>query len=355
MSYEVLIEPLGVTVEVEEGQTILDAALRQGVYLPHACGHGLCGTCKVDILEGDIEIGDEASPFALMDFERDEGKGLTCCCKPLSDLVIEADVEEEPDAQYIPVKDYTGTVVKLEKLTPRILGVFLEVEGDGLEFQSGQYANLHIPGLDTPRPFSMAQSPSEKNIIEFDIALIQGGEATTWIHEKLRVGDKLDFSGPYGHFFIRTSDPKPLLFFGGGSGLSSPKSMVLDLLESGDKREIILFQGARNLQELYYRDLFLDLERKHDNFTYIPGLSGPDIEAEWDGATGFVHDVAIEHFSGRFEGYRAYMCGPPPMIDACITALIRGRVFEKDMFMEKFLTAADGATEKTKSPLFKNI
>jgi len=163
-------------------------------------------TCKVDILEGDIDIGDEASPFALMDFERNEGKGLTCCCKPLSDLVIEADVEEEPDAQNIPVQDYTGTVVKLEKLTPRILGVFLEIEGDGLEFQSGQYANLHVPGLDTPRPFSMAQSPNEKNIIEFDIALIPNGEATTWIHENLKVGDKLDFSAPYGHFFIRTSD-----------------------------------------------------------------------------------------------------------------------------------------------------
>jgi len=141
--------------------------LRQGVYLPHACGHGLCGTCKVDILEGDIDIGDEASPFALMDFERDEGKALTCCCTPTSDLVIEADVEEEPDAQNIPVQDYTGKVVRLEKLTPRILGIFLEVEGDGVEFQSGQYANLHIPGLDTPRPFSMAQSPNEKNILEF--------------------------------------------------------------------------------------------------------------------------------------------------------------------------------------------
>ena len=350
-----MIEPLGITIEVEEDQTILDAALRQGVYLPHACGHGLCGTCKVDVLEGDIDIGDEASPFALMDFERDEGKGLTCCCKPLSDLVIEADVEEEPDARNIPVQDYTGTVVKLEKLTPRILGVFLEIEGDGLEFQSGQYANLHIPGLDTPRPFSMAQSPNEKNIIEFDIALVEGGEGTTWIHENLKVGDKLDFSAPYGHCFIRASDPRPLLFFGGGSGLSSPKSMVLDLLESGDKREIVLFQGARNLKELYYSDLFTELECKHDNFTYVPALSGPDIEEEWEGATGFVHDVATEHFSGKFEGYRAYMCGPPPMIDACITALIRGRVFEQDMFMEKFLTAADGATQKTKSPLFKNI
>lgn len=201
----------------------------------------------------------------------------------------------------------------------------------------------------------MAQSPNEKNILEFDIALIPGGEGTTWIHEKLRVGEKLGFSAPYGHFFLRRSDRKPMLFFAGGSGLSSPKSMILDLLESGDKREIVLFQGARNLKELYYRDLFLELERLHDNFTYVPGLSGPDIEEEWEGATGFVHDVAIEKFGGEFEGYRAYMCGPPPMIDACITALIRGRVFEKDMFMEKFFTAADGASDTKKSPLFKNI
>jgi phenol hydroxylase P5 protein len=131
--------------------------------------------------------------------------------------------------------------------------------------------------------------------------------------------------------------------------------MILDLLQRGDKREIVLFQGARNLKELYYRDLFLELERQHDNFTYVPGLSGPDIEREWNGATGFVHDVAMEYFSGKFEGYRAYMCGPPPMIDACITTLMRGRVFEKDMFMEKFLTAADGVAVKAKSPLFKNI
>ncbi len=355
MAFAVTIEPLGVTIEVEDDQTILDAALRQGVYLPHACGHGLCGTCKVDVLEGDVDIGDEASPFALMDFERDEGKALTCCCTPTSDLVVEADVEEEPDAQNIPVQDYTGKVVRLEKLTPRILGIFLEVEGNGVEFQSGQYANLHIPGLEKPRPFSMAQSPNEKNILEFDIALIEGGEGTTWIHENLKVGDTLDFSAPYGHFFIRKSDPRPLLFFGGGSGLSSPKSMLLDLLESGDTREITLFQGARNLKELYYKDLFEELERKHENFTYVPGLSGPDIEEEWEGATGFVHDVAIEKFNGKFEGYRAYMCGPPPMIDACITALMRGRVFEKDMFMEKFLTAADGTSKQKKSPLFKNI
>ena len=92
MTYEVTVEPTGDVIEVEEGQTILDAALRAGVYLPHACGHGLCATCKVDVLEGEIEHG-EASPFALMDMERDEGKCLACCATPTSDLTIEADID----------------------------------------------------------------------------------------------------------------------------------------------------------------------------------------------------------------------------------------------------------------------
>jgi phenol hydroxylase P5 protein len=131
--------------------------------------------------------------------------------------------------------------------------------------------------------------------------------------------------------------------------------MVLDLLESGDTREIILFQGARNIEELYYKDLFEELDAKHANFTYVPGLSGPDIEPEWEGATGYIHEVAKEHMNNKFEGYRAYMCGPPVMIDACITMLMRGRLFEKDMFMEKFFSAADAESESKKSPLFKNI
>ena len=307
------------------------------------------------MLEGEVEIGEEASPFALLDFERAEGKCLTCCTVPESDLVIEADVEEEPDAKHIPVRDFVGTVVKLEKLTPRILGVFLQVENDEVDFQSGQYANLHIPGLDVPRPFSMAQSPNEKTLLEFDIALVPGGEGTTWIHNELKLGDTLEFSAPYGHFFLRTSDDKPMLFFAGGSGLASPKSMILDLLESGDQREIILFQGARNLEELYYKELFESLQKQYSNFTYVPGLSGPDIEPEWDGLTGYIHEAAKEKMNGKFEGYRAYMCGPPMMIDACITALMRGRLFEKDMFMEKFFNAADAEAESKKSPLFKNI
>ena len=93
MSYQVTIEPLGTTIEVEDGQTMLDAALRAGIYLPHACCHGLCGTCKVQVVDGEFEHG-AASPFALMDVEREEGRCLACCATPTSDVVIEADVDE---------------------------------------------------------------------------------------------------------------------------------------------------------------------------------------------------------------------------------------------------------------------
>jgi phenol hydroxylase P5 protein len=131
--------------------------------------------------------------------------------------------------------------------------------------------------------------------------------------------------------------------------------MVKDLLESGDEREIILFHGARNLEELFYHEEFEALEQKYPNFKYVPALSGPDVEAGWTGRTGFVHEVALDYMDGKFEGYKVYMCGPPPMIDACINACMKGRLFERDMYMEKFLTAADAEGEAKRSPLFKSI
>lgn len=353
MSYQVTIEPLGETIEVEEGQTLLDAALRAGVYLPHACGHGLCGTCKVEVLDGDIDHG-AASAFALMDMEREEGKCLACCAMPMSDMTIEADVEEDPDAKHHPVRDFVGVVSKIETLTPRIKSIFLAIENDGIEFQAGHYVNLLVPGLeDKPRAFSIASPPSEKNLIELNVALVEGGQATTWLHNELKVGDEIRFSGPYGRFYIRESAPEPMLFLAGGSGLSSPKSMILDLFERGETRPVTFIYGARNQNELYYRDLFEELAAEHTNFTYVPVLSDEPADSNWQGLRGFVHEAAKAHFNGKFGGHKAYMCGPPPMIDACITTLMQGRLFERDMFMENFYNQSSGAV--TKSPLFKNI
>ncbi len=351
--YEITVEPTGDVVVVEEGQTILDASLRQGVWLPFACGHGTCGTCKVQVLEGDVDVGN-ASPFALMDTERDEGKVLACCAIPESDAVIEADIDVDPDFLGYPIEDFQATVAAIEDLSPTIKGIIFELDHP-MRFQAGQYINLNLPGVEGARAFSIANKPSDNTILELHVRRVPDGAGTGYIHDQLQVGDELHVSGPYGQFFTRKSAPEDLIFIAGGSGLSSPQSMVLDLLEHGDTRRITLLQGARNLAELYNRELFEELAAQHENFTYVPALDNPLPEDKWEGFTGYVHEAAIDHFGGQFAGHKAYLCGPPPMIDAAITALMQGRLFERDIYMERFLTAADGADCATRSALFKKL
>ncbi|MCX7070664.1 MAG: phenol 2-monooxygenase domain-containing protein [Gammaproteobacteria bacterium] len=355
MSYRITIEPLGHSVEAAEGQTILDACLRAGVWLPHACCHGLCATCKVQVLDGDYEHGN-ASPFALMDFERDERKALACCATLQSDITIEADIDEDPDARHCPVRDFAGTVVVHETLSPTIKGIVIELDDpEGIDFQAGQYVQVKIPGEDQPRAFSLADRPSERRRIELNVRRVPNGKGTTWLHDGLKVGDRIELSGPYGRFFVRSSDPKPLLFMAGGSGLSSPRSMILDLLEQQEMRDIVLVYGARNRAELYYHEEFVALTHEYPNFIYVPALNEPTEACAWDGFKGFVHDAAMAHFSNDFRGWRAYLCGPPVMIEACIRTLMQGRLFERDIFTEKFLTSADGANASARSPLFRSI
>lgn len=351
MTYQLTIEPLGQTIEVEEGQTILEASLRHGIYLPHACGHGLCATCKVQVVDGEVDHGD-ATSFALMDFERESGQALACCARPNSDMVIEADIDEEPDAKNYPVQDYDATVTRVENLTPTIKGVWLKPDAR-MEFQAGQYINLNLPvNGGVRRAFSPASAPSCDEI-ELHVRLVEGGAGTTWIHQQLQAGERLSFSGPYGRFFVRESSPLPLIFLAGGSGLAGVLSMIEDLLEKGSARPMTLVYGQRSLAELYYHDRLTALAAQYPNFTYVPALSNEPDGSNWQGARGFVHDVAKAHFNGMFAGHRAYLCGPPVMIEACIKTLMQGRLFEKDIFTEKFVTAGDG--NQARSPLFKNV
>ena len=353
MSYELTIEPLGQTIEVEDGQSILDAALRAGIYLPHACCHGLCATCKVQVIDGEVDHG-EASTFALMDFEREEGKTLACCARLECDTVIEAEIDEDPDAQNLPVEDYTGTVVRLEALTPTVRGIWLKLDRP-IRFQAGQYINLEVAALGgQSRAFSLANPPGEADVVELNVRIVPGGQVTTWLHESLKVGDELKLSGPYGRFFVKKSANVPLIFMAGGSGLSSPKSMIVELLSEGCELPMTLVYGQRSRAELYYDDEFRELAAKHANFTYVPALSSEPDGSDWSGARGFVHEAAKAHFANDFRGHKAYLCGPPAMIEACISTLMQGRLFERDIYTEKFFSAAD-ASQQLKSPLFKNI
>lgn len=351
MSYQLRIEPLGQSIEVKPDQNILDACLRAGIWLPHACCHGLCATCKVQVLDGEVEHG-EASPFALMDFERDEGKTLACCATLQADTVIEADIDEDADAELIPVRDYIGTVTRIETLTPTIKGLFLRLDTP-IHFQAGQYINLHMPELGISRAFSLANAPSTDCEIELNVRIVPGGVGTEYLHNRLKVGDEITVAGPYGRFFVRASAQLPSIFMAGGSGLSSPRSMIHDLLNKNSNLPMTLIYGQRTRDELYYHEEFSGIAKQNPNFTYVPVLSNEPVDSDWDGMRGFVHDAAKAHFDNDFRGHKAYLCGPPLMIDACISTLMQGRLFERDIYTEKFISAADA--ERVRSPLFKAI
>ena len=350
MSYSLTIEPLGRTIEVNDGQTILDAALREGIYLPHACCHGLCATCKVQITDGEVDHG-QASNFALMDYEREEQKCLACCATLQSDVVIEADIDEEPDALNLPIDDFDGVVERIENLTPTIKGVWIRLDKP-MQFQAGQYVNLTVGELDA-RAFSLANSPSTGDLIELNIKQVPGGQITGYVHNDLKVGEHVKVVGPYGRFFTRKSAQLPLIFMAGGSGLSSPKSMIAELLEDDCTLPITLVYGARTRDELYDHDLFVQWTQKYPNFTYVPALSAVEEGDAWNGFRGFVHDAAKTQFDNDFRGHKAYLCGPPLMIESCISTLMQGRLFERDIYTEKFISAADA--QQVRSPLFKHL
>jgi phenol hydroxylase P5 protein len=357
MSYQLTFESTGQVLDVEDGQTILDAALRAGIYLPHACCHGLCATCKIAVTDGEVDHG-AASNFALMDYEREEGKALACCATLQSDVTIDAEIEDEPDALNLPVQDYRGTVSRLEALTPTVKGVWIKLDAPTqMVFQAGQYINLVVPGETQSRAFSIASLPSASGEIELNIRRVPGGVATGWVHDTLKSGDSVRFSGPYGRFFVRQTahqaEQLPYLFLAGGSGLSSPRSMILDLLEQGCQRQITLVNGARYQAELYHHEEFVALAAQYANFDYVPALSNEPEDSGWGGARGFVHDAAKAFFSNDFRGRKAYLCGPPLMIEACISTLMQGRLFERDIYTEKFISAADA--QQVRSPLFRNI
>jgi phenol/toluene 2-monooxygenase (NADH) P5/A5 len=347
-TFTISVEPLEREVECREDQAILDACLRAGVWLPHACTHGTCGTCKVQVLEGDVEHND-ASDFALLDFERTEGKALICVATPSSDVVIEADVEVEEGVTFHPVKDFTGSLVSIEDVARETRRLLIELD-DEIVFNPGQYVMVDVPGVGQTRSYSMANPPAEPGRIELQIRRSPGGLATDgWVFKTLEAGDPITLSGPYGRFFLREARSEPAILIGGGTGMAPLKSIVRHVLEGGLDHRLYLYQGARTQADLYDVDFYGQLEKAHpDQFTYRPCLS----EEQWDGAMGLVTDVVDADFESC-KWHTAYLCGPPPMVEAAIKTLMKKRLFPKDIFREDFFDASDKATGGVRSPLLK--
>ena len=349
-THNVTVEPTGRQISCREDQTLLDACLRNGIWMPHSCTHGTCATCKADLLDGVVDHGD-ASSFALMDFERDEGKVLLCQATPRSDLTIEGDVEVDEGLVLSPVRDFTATVVEVADIAREIRRVRLRLDAP-MEFAAGQYVALDVPGKDCTRTYSMANAPSETTEIELNIRRTSGGLASDgWVFSTMQVGDEVTLSGPYGRFTHRPARTEPAVMIAGGTGLAPILSIIRHVLADPDSnpRELYLFQGAREEQDLYAVEELRRLEADHaDRFHYFPCLS----EGDWEGPTGLVTDVIDQQFD-RLQGHVSYVCGPPGMVEAAIKLLMRKRLFPRDIFREDFFDESDKQSGGMKSPLLK--
>ena len=351
-SYTVRVEPIGSDIQCREDQTILDACLREGIWLPHACTHGTCGTCKAQVLDGEVDLGD-ASPYALLESERDEGCALLCVAKPKADVVIEGEVDVEEGVVIHPVRDYTGRLALLDDIAPAVRRVVVELD-QPLAFNPGQYIQLDLPGGDS-RPYSIASTPADPSRVELHIKRTDGGVATDgWVFDTLAVGDRVSLSGPYGKFSFRPQRDKPLLLLGGGTGVAPLKSIVQHLAETceetGWENDVVLYHGVRTVAELYDRAWFEAKMAEHAWFEYRPAVS----REACNGRQGRVPQLVAEDFP-RAAGRTAYICGSPAMVEDTMKALMKGRLFPRDILREDFFDSADRATgaNVVRSPLIR--
>lgn len=347
-SFTVHVEPIGVAVTCREDQTVLDACLREGVWLPHACTHGTCGTCKAQVLDGDVDLGD-ASPYALLDSERDEGAALLCVAKPRGDMVIEGEVDVEDGVEIFPVRDYSGTVAVLDDIAPDVRRLVIELS-EPLQFNPGQYIQLVLPSGDT-RPYSVASTPADPTRVELHLKRSRNGAATDgWVFKNLAVGDPIALSGPYGRFFYRPAKDKPLILLGSGTGLAPLKSILRHLIDIESEQSVVLYHGVSTVRDLYDREWFEALADEYEWFSYRPAVS---LE-ECDGRQGRVPALLAQDFP-RAGGNVAYICGNPSMVDDTMKALMKARLFPRDIYREDFFDAADRASgaHVVRSPLIK--
>jgi propane monooxygenase reductase component len=339
----VRFEPVGIEIEVSEDQTILRAAAEQGIMLMHGCKEGQCASCKSFILDGDDVELDRYSTFALPEFEKDEGYTLLCRAHAYEDLTIELlNYDEEMIRSGLPIQKATVEVESNENVTHDIRHLVVRlVEPTTLKFFPGQYVDFTIPGTDLSRSFSMANTSAlESGRLEFVIKIYPDGVFSHFLDTEVTVGDQLEINGPFGMFTLRDAPDKPLVFLGGGAGMAPILCLLRTMAERGIDRPATYYYGARRRRDLCFEKELAALTDSMPNFRFVPALSEPADDEDWDGEVGLITDV-VRRLETKIGAADAYVCGPPPMVEAALELLPGLGVNEKRIFYDKFTTTGD--------------
>lgn len=340
MNFQVTVHPGNHRFTAEAGESILDAALRQGLNLPHGCREGNCGSCRGQLLEGQLTYPNGIPP-ALAQAEHDAGFALFCQARPESNLVIE--VEGAPVIADTPIKQMPARVQRLEQLAHDVMAIVLQLpKGNPLAFRAGQYAHILLPEGQR-RSYSIANPPNPDNRIELHVRRLPHGRFSEQVFTQMQARDLLRIRGPLGSFFLREDSDRPIILMGGGTGLAPLQGILMQAIEQQLGRPMHLFWGVRARRDLYRHTLLQEWAQAHANLQYTPVLSEPRADEAWQGATGFVHEAVLATYPD-LSAHQVYMSGPPPMINAAKPAFAAHGLADDQLFYDAFEAAADNTS-----------
>jgi Na+-transporting NADH:ubiquinone oxidoreductase subunit F len=319
-------------LEIEGGQTLLAALYSNDIFIPSACGgKGSCGHCKITVVGGGGPVLPTETPY-LSRKEVRSGLRLACQVKVREDIFVR--IPEE----FLNLRLFTSRVESTRSLTYDTKEIRLRLdEPDEISHLPGQYVQVRAPSPDGPvfRAYSISSPVYEPNMVELVVRLVPGGVASTYLHS-LRVGDEAVFTGPYGEFRLSEDPSVEVVCVGGGCGVAPIKSIVYTLYDRWPGRSCWLFFGCRTTRDMFYLDVFKNLERKYDNFRVVYALSdklGPD--ERWFGDTGFIH-LAVDKYLEPGIRRQAFLCGPPPMVQAVMRVLQTKGVGSKGIYYDEY-------------------
>ncbi len=336
MSYKVTIEPSGHTLDVAEGESVLEAALRQGVILPYSCRGGNCGACGGDVISGSVHYP-QGRPGGLSEQAEAEGKALLCQAQPRGDLTVK--VRELTGSKEIPPRKVPCRVARIEELAHDVRRIYLQTAANQrLQFLAGQYVDILLKD-GRRRGFSLANAPHDDELLELHIRRVAGGEFTNFVFEGLKEKALLRLEGPLGQFYLREDSARPILLMAGGTGFAPVKGIIEHAFHIGVQRPIHLFWGVRARRDLYLDRLALAWTRQHANFQYTPVLSEPLPEDRWEGASGLVHEALLQQYP-QLRMFDVYVGGPPAMVTAAKTQFMAHGLDPEHFYADAFEFAA---------------
>lgn len=327
----------GTEYRCNEDDTLLRAGLRAGLGFPYECNAGSCGTCKVDLVEGQVHSLRPDAP-GLAERDRAKGRVLACQSQPRSDCGIKVRLRPENVPAHRPAR-FKATLAGTRDLTHDMREFRFKAAPGSPGFLPGQYALFYLPGLEVPRTYSLANVDDGSGEWHFIVRRVPTGTGTVTLFDKVRVGDTIELDGPYGLAYLRTDSPRDIICIGGGSGLAPVMSIARGAVAEPKLAhvKVHVFYGARTTLDLCGDADLSHLPGYGSRLTFEAVLSMPEQSPEaWTGPTGFVHDHVQKFIGERWGDFEYYFAGPPAMAEAVQRMLIDKRVPYPQVHFDSF-------------------